>query len=155
MANNSGELKEKTIVLVQKWGAGKIPIDSRFKLKDTDWTMTLISSEGYPHGKFVFDDGEEFDVGKYFDAFFIEIVKQKEQENISEYNESAWDAIDDLYNPKKENGDDLTESSIRKTPVQEQANESFHDFTVFDVTDIIESYSKKDDDEILKKISSL
>lgn len=154
MANNSGELKEKTIVLVQKWGAGKIPIDSRFKLKDTDRTMTLISSEGYPHGKFVFDDGEEFDVGKYFDAFFIEIVKQQEQENISEYNESAWDAIDDLYNPKKENGDDLTESSIRKTPVQEQANESFHDFTVFDVTDIIESYSKKDDDEILKKIHS-
>lgn len=156
MANNNGELKEKAILLVQRWGAGKIPIGSKFKLKDTDRTITLVNCDGYSHGKFIFDDGEEFNVGKYFDAFFIEIVKKHEEQNAGGYNESAWDELDDVYNPKKENGEDLAESSIRKTSVQEQRNESFHDFSYFDVTEIIETMlkneNKNENNELFKKI---
>ena len=156
MTNNNGELKEKAIVLVQRWGAGKIQIGDQFRLKDTDRTITLVSCDGYPHGKFIFDDGEEFNIGKYFDAFFVEIIKKKEEENIGEYNESAWNALDDIHNPKKENGEDLLESSIRKTSVQEQRNESFHDFSYFDVTEIIETMlkneNKNENNELFKKI---
>lgn len=155
MANN-GESKEKAILLAQRWGAGKIAIGSQFKLKDTDRIITLVNCDGFPHGKFVFDDGEEFNIGKYFNAFFIEIIKQQEEPKNSEYNESAWDELDDIYNPKKENGDDLEESAIRKTSVQEQKNQSFRDFSYFDVTEIIESMlkneNKNENNEIFKKI---
>ena len=156
MANNNGEVKEKAIVLAQRWGAGKIPIGSEFKLKDTDRIITLVSCDGYSHGKFIFDDGEEFNIGKYFDAFFVEIVRQQEEQNTREYNVSAWNALDDIHNPKKENGEDLIESSIRKTSVQEQRNKSFHDFSYFDVTEIIEtmlkSQNKNENNELFKKI---
>ena len=157
MANRNEEFKEKAILLTQRWGSGKIPIGSQFKVKGTDRTMTLVSCDGYSRGKFVFDDGEEFNIGKYFDVFFIEIAKkQMEETEIREYNEAAWDSVDDTYNPKKANGEDLVESSIRKTSVQEQRNESFHDFSYFDVTEIIESLlkneSKNENNELFKKI---
>ena len=156
MVNNYGTSKEKAILLVQKWGAGKIPIGSKFKLKDTDRTITLFNCDGYPHGKFIFDDGEEFNIGKYFDAFFVDLEKQQEEQNVGEYNESVWNDLDDVFNPKKENGEDLTENSIRKTSVQEQTNDSFHDFACFDVTEIIETMlkneNKNENDELFKKI---
>lgn len=155
MANNT-ESKEKAILLAQRWGAGKITIGSKFKLKDSDRTMTLINCDGYLHGKFVFEDGEEFNVGKYFDSFFIEIVKKEDDEKKENNAEVAWDALDDLYNPKKNNGEDLVESSIRKTSVQEQINESYHDFSYFNVTEIIESIlmneNKINNSELLKKV---
>lgn len=138
MSNNDKVLKEKAIVLTQKWGAGKIPIGRQYKLKDTNRIMTLISSDDYIYGKFVFEDGEEFNIGKYFNAFFIEISKTQEQDdNIAIYNESAWNEIDNMYNHKKDNGEDLQESSIRNSFSQTQQNESFHDFSYLDVSDII------------------
>lgn len=154
MANNNVELKEKAIVLAQRWGAGKIAIGSQFRLKNTERIITLVNCEGFSHGKFVFDDGEEFNIGKYFDAFFVEIVKQQEESNVSEYNESAWDKLDDIYNPKKENGEDLIDSPIRRTSVQEQRNESFHNFAYFDVTEVIENLLEADsyDDDYYQKM---
>lgn len=157
MANNNGEQKEKAIVLAQRWGAGKIPIGSEFKLKGTERTMTLVSCDDYMYGKFVFNDGEEFNIGKYFNEYFVVMVNEIDQEqDVSVYDESAWDALDDIYNPKKENGEDLTESSIRRTSVQEQKNKNFHDFAYFDVTEIIENIlkhnNKKEKMEVIQKL---
>ena len=67
-------MAEKAIQLVEKWGAGKIAIGSKYKLKGSDRILELIECEGYPNGKFLFNDGEEFNVGKYFNAFFIENI---------------------------------------------------------------------------------
>ena len=70
--SSSSEQKIKAIVLAQNWGAGKIPIGTEFKQKDSERILKLVECEGYPHGKFVFDDGEEFNIGKCFDFFFID-----------------------------------------------------------------------------------
>lgn len=149
MENN----KEKTINLIQRWGAGKIPIGSEFKMVDGNRTITLVECDGYTHGKFVFDDGEEFDVGKYFDAFFI--GTEKEQESTI-YDENFWDTLDDELNPKKNNGEDKNESAIRKTFADVQSNESFYNFAYFNVTSIIEAIFRSDgrkiDTSLLKKV---
>ena len=147
MANDRGE---KTIVLVQKWGAGKIPIGSEFKLKDNDRNLILIQCEGYPNGKFVFTDGEEFDVGKYFDAYFIEIKKEKEEETKEEiYDEEFWDELDKVLN-----GTD--KGTIRKTFASVQENKKFHDFAYYDVTEIIdeilESQKTYPDNKMVKEL---
>ena len=138
----ASEKYEKAIVLTQRWGSGKLPIGSQFKLRDTDRIMTLIEADGYPHGKFVFDDGEEFDVGKYFDFFFSEKEKEIPTDlNPSEddYDEDLWDKLDDVYNPKKSNGEDLSGGSIRKTFVEEIKIDKkfFENIPVFDVTSIV------------------
>ena len=78
MANTS-EQKLKAIILVQNWGAGKIPIGTEYKLKDSDRILKLVECDGFSHGKFVFDNNEEFNIGKYFDDFFVE--KKKEGRN--------------------------------------------------------------------------
>ena len=136
MASNS---EGKAILLAQRWGAGKLPIGSEFVIKDTNRTMTLVECDGYPHGKFIFDDGEEFNIGKYFDTFFVEITKDHVQDtSTSVYDEDLWNKVDNAANEKKNNGEDLDNSSIRKTTVQEQKNESFRDFAYFDVTEIID-----------------
>ena len=70
MSNNS-KIKKKAIALVQEWGAGKISIGTEFKLMGTDRILKLVESEGYPYGKLIFNDGEEFNIGKYFNYFFI------------------------------------------------------------------------------------
>ena len=140
MANNNSENKigrVKAIGLVQQWGSGKIAIGSKFKMQDNDRVLTLCESEGYPNGRFFFDDGEAFDIGKYFESFFIELEKEQEQSN-QIYNEDFWNAVDDIVNPKLENGDDENKSAIRKTFFEEQKNESFHDFVYYDVSEIIE-----------------
>ena len=36
----------------------------------------------------------------YFDAFFVEVVKQQEGQNVGGYNELAWNELDDVYNAK-------------------------------------------------------
>lgn len=147
MANDRGE---KTIVLVQKWGAGKIAIGSEFRLKDSDRTLILTQCEGYPNGKFIFTDGEEFDVGKYFDAYFFEVVKDMEEELKEEiYDEKFWDELD-----KTLNGTD--NGTIRKTFASVQENKSFHDFLYYDVTEIIDlilkAQEKKIDSDDIKKL---
>ena len=151
---NIGESKEKAIILVQRWGAGKIAIGNQFKLKDTDRIITLINCDGFPYGKFVFDDGEEFNIGKYFDAFFVEIVRQQEEQKNSEYNESVWDNLDDIYNPKLKNGDDVSGSFIRKSFAAEQMNDDFSSFAYFDVTEIINDVLKDKNvsEDALKKL---
>ena len=130
---NSVEPKLKTIVLLQNWSAGKILIGTEYKLKDSERTIKLIEDSEYPNGKFIFDNGELFDPGKYFNNFFIEKVKKEVNEEIEIlYDESIWDEVD-----KQLNGD--SKSLVRKTIATEQINESFHDAIYYDVTDIIDA----------------
>ena len=131
------EQKLKAIILVQNWGAGKIPIGTEYKLKDSDRILKLVEEDGYPHGKFVFDDGEEFDVGKYFDCFFFEIMDEKDDDksNESVYNEDVWDIIDRELNIDQK-------GSIRKTLGSIQKNELFHNIAYYDVSEIFSSIIK-------------
>lgn len=147
MSNSNSEKKEKAISLAQRWGAGKIVIGSEFKLKDSERILTLLECDGYPYGKFVFNDGEDFDIGKYFDCFFIELEKSIEEEK------DFWDILDDKINPKKSNGEDLNPSPIRKSFADIQKNESFHDFAYYDVTDIIDTILKDQSKPINNNLS--
>lgn len=131
MANNT--TTEKAIQLVQRWGAGKIAIGSKFKLKGSDRILELIECEGYPNGKFIFDDGEEFNVGKYFDAFFTDntINLSDEQETAPVYDEDTWNKVHNEFN---KSGD----KNIITTFASSQENEGFHDIMLLDVSTIIE-----------------
>ena len=148
MSNNS-KIKKKAIALVQEWGAGKISIGTEFKLMGTDRILKLVESEGYPYGKLIFNDGEEFNIGKYFNYFFLPNTLEKtEQEKSPVYNEELWDEIAELIKQEKD-------SSILKTFVSQQENQSYHNITFYDVTEIIESLIKPSNinikDNLLKK----
>ena len=135
MSNNS-KIKKKAIALVQEWGAGKISIGTEYKLMGTDRILKLIESEGYPYGKLIFNDGEEFNIGKYFNFFFLPNTLEKtEQEKSPVYNEELWDEIAETIKQDKD-------SSIIKTFVSEQENKSYHNITFYDVTEIIEAIIK-------------
>lgn len=131
MANRN--MAEKAIQLVEKWGAGKIAIGSKYKLKESDRILELIECEGYPNGKFLFNDGEEFNVGKYFNAFFIEntLNLSDEQETTPVYDEDVWDEMHKKFN---KGGD----KNIITTFASPQENEGFHDIMLLDVSTIIE-----------------
>lgn len=131
MANRN--MAEKAIQLVEKWGAGKIAIGSKYKLKDSNRVLELIECEGYPNGKFLFNDGEEFNVGKYFNAFFIEntLNLSDEQEITPVYDEDVWDEMHKKFN---KGGD----KNIITTFASSQENEGFHDIMLLDVSTIIE-----------------
>jgi len=151
MANNS-EQKYKTIVIVQNWGAGKIPIDTEYKLKDSDRTLKLVADPEYPNGKFVFNDGEEFNPGKYFSSFFVEMTSSKDiSESPSVYDEEVWNKVDEQLNVEDK-------GLIRKTLGAEQVNEAYHAMTYYDVTDIIESIIKNldyNDNSVSAKYSDM
>ena len=135
MSNNS-KIKKKAIALVQEWGAGKISIGTEFKLMGTDRILKLVESEGYPYGKLIFNDGEEFNIGKYFNSFFLPNTLEKtEQEKSPVYNEEVWNELTKNIEQDKD-------SSIIKTFVSEQENKSYHNITIYDVTDIIEDFIK-------------
>lgn len=135
MSNNSN-IKKKAIALVQEWGAGKIGIGTEFKLMGTDRILRLVKSEGYPYGKLIFNDGEEFNIGKYFNSFFLPNTLEKtEQEKSPVYNEELWDEIAETIKQDKD-------SSIMKTFVSEQENKSYQNFISYDVTEIIEAIIK-------------
>ncbi len=131
MANRN--MAEKAIQLVEKWGAGKIAIGSKYKLKGSDRILELVECEGYPNGKFLFNDGEEFNVGKYFNAFFIEntLNLSDEQETTPVYDEDVWDEMHKKFN---KGGD----KNIITTFASSQENEGFHDIMLLDVSKIIE-----------------
>lgn len=128
MANDRGE---KAIVLVQRWGAGKIPINTEFKLKDSNRILKLIACDGYPYGKMVFDNGEVFDIGKYFDSYFLEVKLEIEEQENNVYDEEFWNELDKVIN-----GSDTGE--VRKSFVSPQENRNFHNFAYYDVTEIID-----------------
>lgn len=135
MSNNT-VIKKKAIALVQEWGAGKIGIGTEFKLMGTDRILRLVESEGYPYGKIIFNDGEEFNIGKYFNSFFLpNILEKTEQEKSPVYNEELWDEIAKNITQDKD-------SSIMKTFVSEQENKSYQNFISYDVTEIIEAIIK-------------
>ena len=138
---------DKTIVILQKWGSGKINIGTEYTLRDTDRTMTLVSDTAYPNGKFVFNDGEIFDPGKYFDSFFIEKVNEEEIEEEHLYDEELWDKVDNCLN---ENNNSLIINSLGKLDINQKA--VTHNY--FDVTDIIETI-KKDDNDIYRDYISI
>ena len=135
MSNNQ-KIKKKAIALVQEWGAGKISIGTEFKLMGTDRILKLVESEGYPYGKLIFNDGEEFNIGKYFNSFFLpNILEKSNQEKSPVYNEELWDKIAKNITQDKN-------SSIIKTFVSEQENKSYQNFISYDVTEIIEAIIK-------------
>lgn len=135
MSNNS-EIKKKAIALVQEWGAGKISIGTEFKLMGTDRILKLVESEGFPYGKLIFNDGEEFNIGKYFNSYFLpKTLEKSNQEKSSVYNEELWDKIAKNITQDKD-------SSIIKTFVSEQENKSYNSLTFYDVTEIIEAIIK-------------
>ena len=109
---------DKTIVILQKWGSGKINIGTEYTLRDTDRTMTLVSDSAYPNGKFVFNDGETFDPGKYFDSFFIEKVNEEEIEEEHLYDEELWDKVDNCLN---ETNNSLIINSLGKLDINQKA----------------------------------
>lgn len=148
MANNNNE-NIVTIILIQKWLSGKLEIGTEFRLKDSERILKLISCEDYPNGKLVFDNGEEFNPGKYPKVTFIHVTKEKEASELDFYDE-----IDKLLNGKikiGDNGEEIREalkpgdeekSIIRKTFAPPQNNKSFHKFTYYDVTSVIEELSE-------------
>lgn len=128
------EAKEKSIVLAQRWGAGKIEIGTKFKLLDTDRVMELVEDPEYPFGKFVFEDGEVYDIGKYFSSYFSEI-KLEVADELSPtrvFDEAFWDVIDNAINVDNK-------GTIIQTFAPEQKNESFHDFLYYDVTELLKA----------------
>lgn len=148
MAN--GEVKEKSISLVQRWGAGKIAIGTEFNLKGTNRTLTLISCNGYPNGKFVFDDGEEFNIGKYFDSFFVELNKSidNEEQIVPFYDEESWNKANDSVS-------NTENSSIKKSFVSNQENRNYKDYAYYDVTSLIDKILKstaKSQNEMIDKL---
>jgi len=132
--------KLKAIILVQNWGAGKIPIGTEYKLKDSERILRLTECDDFPNGKFIFDNGEEFNVGKYFDAFFVELKKDLTL-NTSIFNEEVWDKTDEELNPDEK-------GLVRKTLGAPQVNKSFHDIIYYDVTDIIGEIINKENKDI-------
>ena len=99
--------------------------------------------------KLIFNDGEEFNIGKYFNSCFLPNTLEKtEQEKSPVYNEELWDEIAELIKQEKD-------SSILKTFVSQQENQSYHNITFYDVTEIIESLIKPSNinikDNLLKK----
>lgn len=144
MANINNE-NILTITLIQKWLSGKLEIGTEFQLKDSERILKLISCEDYPNGKLVFDNGEEFNPGKYPKVAFVQITKENATLELDFYDE-----IDKLLNGKikiGENGEETREalkpgdeerSIIRKTFASPQNNESFHKFSYYDVTSVIE-----------------
>ena len=75
MADKSSNEEYNSITFFQSWLSSKKPmaIGTKFTISQLDKTITLIECDGYPKGKFVFEDGEDFDIGKYVDCKFIKV----------------------------------------------------------------------------------
>ena len=139
------------VSLVQLWLSKKnpIPIGTKYLINGQNKTITLIECEGYPKGKFIYENGEDFDIGKNVECEFIQLVEIKEEQNETVYDEEVWDALDLELNGKEVNGKkealkikDETSPIILKSLGEEQKNNEYRDFVYYDVTNLIETLLK-------------
>lgn len=107
------EITDKSLNVVelfQKFMSTRNPLEigTQFLIEGQNKTITLIECEGYKKGKFVDDDGEDFDITMNPELKFIQIVKNKNGDESAYYDEDVWDAFDTARNGtkviKKENG---------------------------------------------------
>lgn len=130
MENN----RVKLITIIQKWSSGKLPIGTKFELEGTDKVIVLTSCEGYPNGNFIFENGEEFEIGKYFNCFFNQLeITLTETKPETIYIEDVWDEYDVVLNPNETSKNEL----IIRNAERKDLIESFKDINYFDVTDLI------------------
>lgn len=166
MANNDNE--KNTIELIQKWLSGKLEIGSEFIIQNSNRILRLINCEGYPCGKLIFDNGEEFNPGKYPKIKLTLTQKESEEEQYDVFEEldkraNGRPLLDDQGNILHDkNGNEMWEGTkvgdeegpIRKTFVSPQINERYHNFSYYDVSSIIEelveSYKTKEEFEAMK-----
>ena len=94
MAND----KLKLITILQKQSSGKIPYKTKYQIEDTKEIIVLKKEEGYPKGKFIFENGEEFDVQLHYNSVFIELKKEYTEPY---YNEEVWNEFDKSLQPEK------------------------------------------------------
>lgn len=156
MADNNSNEEYNSITFFQSWLSSKKPmaIGTKFTISQLDKTITLIECAGYPKGKFVFEDGEDFDIGKYVDCKFIKVDSNVEKNDstidTTIYDESVWDNLDLEYNGVEINGEKAplkikNESTplILKTMGSIQKNESFSESVYYDVSEIIGMFLEK------------
>ena len=83
------DVKSLTVVdLFQKWMSTRNPLEigTQFIIKNYDKIITLVASDGYPRGKFIDEDGEDFDITKNPDIKFVQILKDDKEGLMSYYN---------------------------------------------------------------------
>lgn len=163
MTVNQNEVVLNTMDLFQNWLFGKkpMPIGTKFIIKDQNRVITLVEKEGYLKGRFIFDNGEYFDISKNPYCKFIKVSdmeREKEQDKKTIYDEDYWDFMDTQVNGNVKIKNENT-PIILKTLWDTQENEGFRDVTYFDVTsiirDILKNYDKKYNDlsnDYIKKI---
>ncbi len=133
--------KLKLITIIQKWSSGKIPIGTIYSLNDSDKKIKLVSSPDYPNGKFIFDNGEEFDVGKYFKDYFVEVKKENTMKQ-SVFDEEVWDEFDKSLNNQNSSNSEI----ILRNIAQNEKNLNYEDKMYFYVSDIINLLLEQDSD---------
>lgn len=94
MAND----KLKLITILQKHSSGKIPYETKYQIEDSGKIIILKKVEGYPKGKFIFENGEEFDVQLHYNSVFTELKKEYTEPY---YNEEVWDEFDKSLKPEE------------------------------------------------------
>lgn len=133
--------KLKLITIIQKWSSGKIPIGTVYSLNDSNKKIKLICCDGYPNGKFVFDNGEEFDIGRHFKDYFIEL-KHVISEEETLFDEEVWNEFDRSLNDQSFSNSEM----ILRNQSQKERKVNFEDKMYFYVSDIINSLLEEDSD---------
>ncbi len=130
------------IELFQRWMSSKNPIDigTSFRIDDTDRVITLVECDGYPKGKFIYENGDDFDIIKNSNHKFTQVIKERK----SYYNEKAWDELE-----KALNGDDFKVSDKNtlyyRTLGGKEEKKDDENLAFYNVTDIINEMMKNDD----------
>lgn len=130
------------IELFQRWMSSKNPIDigTSFRIDDTDRVITLVECDGYPKGKFIYENGDDFDIIKNSNHKFTQVIKERK----SYYNEKAWDELE-----KALNGDDFKVSDKNtiyyRTLGGKEEKKDDENIAFYNVTDIINEMMKNDD----------
>ena len=107
------EIEEKSLTVVQlfqKWMSTRNPLEigTKFLIDGQDKTIVLVECEGYPNGKFIYDNGDDFDIAKNGDYKFVQLVKTQDEKSTF-YDDDIWNAFDTARNgtpviAKDENG---------------------------------------------------
>lgn len=134
-----------TIELFQKWMSPKnlLETGSKFLIESNRRIITLIECEGYPKGKFVYENGEEFDITKITNERFVQIVKQKE----SIYNEKVWDELEKALNGEDFKINDEKRPIFYKVPSIQPKENNKEEIISYNVTDIVRKLLKEDTKE--------
>lgn len=99
------EIEEKCLTVVQlfqKWMSTRNPlaIGTKFLIEGQDKTIVLVECDGYPNGKFIYDDGADFDIAMNGDCKFVQLVKTQDEKS-TYYYDDIWNAFDTARNGTK------------------------------------------------------